>query len=402
MEIVSGIKIKDIFLDNGNWWKFFLKHKDLIRLSIISNVLKLLICRTSFLGYHHYVCPNCKKGIKVPHTCKSRFCSTCGKKATDNWIEKNFNILPDTKWQHIIFTMPDKLWIFFWHNRYLINLIPPIAANIIKEHAKEKGIKPGIFLAIHTFGRDLKRNIHIHLSTTIGGLSLDHKEWIKNCYFPESKLKSMWRYAIIKLLRDEYKDGNLKLPPSLKHVKTYDSFASWTSQFYKITWNVQLNKHNENKAINLKYIGRYVKRPPIGETRIKSYDGKNVVFEYLDHYTNSVDTMDLPVYDFIARLICHIHDKNFRVFRYYGFLANRVRSTLLPIVYTFLNMKDVITNVYITWREMIINTLKKDPLYCYLCNKEMILNSFVLPPPTNTINDEHEKIANGFYSFVLT
>lgn len=402
MEIVSGIKIKDILLDKGNWWKFFLKHKNLIRLSIITNVLKLLTCRTSFLGYHHYVCPTCKKGIKVPHTCKSRFCSTCGKKATDNWIEKNFNILPDTKWQHITFTMPDKLWIFFWHNRYLINLIPPIAANIIKDHAKEKGITPGIFLAIHTFGRNLKRNIHIHLSTTIGGLSLDHEKWIKNCYFPHSKLKSMWRYAIIKLLRDEFKNKNLKMPPNLKHVKTYNAFVSWTSQFYKVTWNVQLNKHNENKAINLKYIGRYVKRPPIGETRIKSYDGKKVLFEYLDHYTNSVDTMEFDVYDFIANLICHIHDNNFRVFRYYGFLANRVRGALLPIVYTLLNMKDVITNVYITWREMMINTLNKDPLYCYFCDKEMILESAVLPPPTHEIYDEHENIANGLYSYDLT
>jgi len=41
MEYVSSnrIKLRDIFLDNGNWWKLFLKHKHLIRLSIIINVL---------------------------------------------------------------------------------------------------------------------------------------------------------------------------------------------------------------------------------------------------------------------------------------------------------------------------------------------------------------------------
>lgn len=403
MEIVSGnTKLKDIFLDNGNWWKFFCKHKKLIRPSIILNVLKMLICCTAFLGYHSYVCPDCKKGIKVPHSCKSRFCSSCGKKATDNWIKKSFNTLPNTKWQHITFTMPDKLWDFFWCNRELMNLIPPIAANIIKDHAKKKGILPGIFLAIHTFGRDLKRNMHIHLSTTIGGLSIDNQEWIKKCYFPESKLKSQWRYDIITLLRKQFKDGNLKLPPNLKHIKTYSAFASWTSQFFNKTWNVELNKYNENKKNNLEYIGRYVKRPPIGETRIKSYDGTNVIFEYLDHYTNKINTMELPVHDFIARLVSHIHDKNFRIFRYYGFLANRVRSKLLPIVYTLLKMKNVTTNVYVTWRELIINTCKKDPLYCYLCNKEMILLSVVLPPPTHTFNEEHENIANKLYACDLT
>lgn len=151
--------------------------------------------------------------------------------------------------------------------------------------------------------------------------------------------------------------------------------------------------------INLEYIGKYVKRPPIGETRIKNYDGKNVIFQYLDHYTNTTETMSLNAHAFIARLICHISDKNFRVIRYYGFLANRVRSSLLPIVYSFLNMKKHITKVYITWKEMMIVTFKKDPLYCYSCNKEMILYSVVLPPPTKPI-EELETIANGFYSSI--
>ena len=207
MEIVSGTKIRDILLSNGNWWKFFLIHRELIRINIIINVLKLLTCKTSFLGYHQYVCPNCSKGIKVPHTCKSRFCSSCGKKATDNWIKTNLNNMPETKWQHITFTMPDALWPFFWLNRHLMNKIPRIAAHIITNIAKEKGIRPGIFLAIHTFGRDLKRNVHIHLSTTIGGLSIDNKKWINNCYFRHDTLKDMWRYSIISLLRNEFEKG---------------------------------------------------------------------------------------------------------------------------------------------------------------------------------------------------
>ena len=63
MEYVSGIKLRDIFLDNGNWWKLFLKHRNLIRISIIANVLKLLVCRTTFLGYHIYECPKCSHSL---------------------------------------------------------------------------------------------------------------------------------------------------------------------------------------------------------------------------------------------------------------------------------------------------------------------------------------------------
>ncbi|OPX25783.1 MAG: hypothetical protein B1H02_00520 [Candidatus Latescibacteria bacterium 4484_107] len=124
MEYASGIKLRDILLDNGNWWKFFLTHRRLIRTSIIINVLKVLVGRTRFLGYRFFVCPKCHQSIKAPHSCKSRFCSSCGKKATDDWIKNSFNTLPDTTWQHITFTMPNLLWDFFWVNRYLTNKIP--------------------------------------------------------------------------------------------------------------------------------------------------------------------------------------------------------------------------------------------------------------------------------------
>src|SRR3972149_4413355 len=209
MEYVSsyGIKLRTIFLDNGNWLKLFLKHRDLIRLSIIVNVLKLLVCRTSFLGYHQFVCPTCSKSMKVPHSCKSRFCPSCGKKATDTWIKNSFNTLPKTIWQHITFTMPSELWVFFWLNRYLMNRIPLIAATIVKDLALEKGFLPGIFLAIHTFGRDLKRNIHIHLSTTAGGLSLFNETWIGKAYFYQQSLEHTWKYHIISLLREEFKEA---------------------------------------------------------------------------------------------------------------------------------------------------------------------------------------------------
>src|SRR3990167_5156888 len=105
MEYVSsnGIKLRTIFLDNGNWLKLFLKHRDLIQLSIIINVLKLLVCRTSFLGYHHFVCPTCSKIIKVPHSCKSRFYPSCGKrlltlglKTVPHFHEDKFNTLSRT------------------------------------------------------------------------------------------------------------------------------------------------------------------------------------------------------------------------------------------------------------------------------------------------------------------
>jgi len=86
--------------------------------------------------------------------------------------------------------MPCELWDFFWYSRQLLNHIGKIAADCITTIADKKKIKPGIFMAIHTFGRDLKRNVHVHLSTTTGGLSQQGPQW-KNLFFNQATLMQL-------------------------------------------------------------------------------------------------------------------------------------------------------------------------------------------------------------------
>ena len=78
----------------------------------------------------------------IPHTCKSKLCSSCGKKATVIRISKQKNILPNTKWQHITFTMPSELWDLFWLNRNLLNQITKLAADCIMILASKLDIIP--------------------------------------------------------------------------------------------------------------------------------------------------------------------------------------------------------------------------------------------------------------------
>jgi hypothetical protein len=107
--------------------------------------------------------------------------------------------------------------------------------------------------------------------------------------------------------------------------------------------------------------------------------------------------MTLPVLDFLARLICHIPDKNFRNIRYYGFLANRVRGKLLPLVHKLLNNKRFLnTKVYITWQTMIQRSFHYDPLKCPFCNSTMKLQRIALPSPFSLIS-MHKQIALGHF-----
>ena len=395
MEIVSGTSLKAIFLDNGNWWRFFIHYPSLLRFAILFNVIKMLACKTDLLGYHTYTCPQCRHSIRVPHTCKSRFCSSCGKKATDQWIAKNIEILPKTTWQHITFTLPSEFWPLFWLNRDLMNILPPIAAGIIKNYAASKGILPGIYLAIHTFGRDLKRNFHIHLTTTSGGLSADQSQWVSSLYFHHQTLKNRWKAKVTQCLRQAYNNGQLKLPRKFNHIKNASTFSSWLNAIYQKPWVIHLSKTSNEHKRNIEYLGKYLKRPPIGETRIKKYDGKNVSYLYLDHNTDTVKMMTLPVFDFIKRLITHIHDKHFRAIRYYGFLSNRTRGKLLPFVYQLLQQTVENCQLFLfTWAQLYKRTFHVDPTVCPHCEINMLPSGYLFPSKTNLLS-HHKAIALG-------
>jgi len=394
MDVVTGLSIKYILLDRQNWWRFSKKFSNNIRFAIMKNIAKILACCNKVLGFHKYTCSKCGYEVIVPHSCKSRFCSICGKKATDNWIAQNMLILPKTTWQHITFTMPSQIWNLFWMNRNLFNVLPAIAANVIKKVVKKKKVTLGMFAALHTFGRDLKRNVHIHLSVTTSGLSQDNSKWITGIYFHHQAVKNIWKFFIISLLRKQYNLSKLKLPKNLNHIKNYITFNSWLNMLYKKKWVVNLARTSDNHKYNVEYLGKYLKRPPIGENRIKKYDGKSVSFEFLDHYTNEKKMMTLSVEEFIARIISHIPDKHFKCIRYYGFLANRVRSKLLPIVYKFVNMVvDQGRKIYITWRDLINSSFGYDPLTCPNCHIELQLTEFVPPAKNIDLIAMHEQIA---------
>ena len=276
-----------------------------------------------------------------------------------------------------------------------MNIVPPIAAGIIKDYAASKDILPGIYLAIHTFGRDLKRNFHIHLTTTNGGLSLDQSQWRSSLYFPHQVLKDLWKARITQCLQDLYKQGQIKLPRKLNHIKNSSAFSSWLSAIYQKKWVIHLSKTSNEHKRNVAYLGKYLKRPPIGETRIRNYDGNRVSYLYLDHNTGTTKIMTLPVFDFIKRLITHIHDKNFRAIRYYGFLSNRTRGKLLPLVYQLLQQKrEACQLMLFTWAQLYKQAFNIDPTICPHCNIHMRPSGYYFPGKIDLLS-KHKDIALG-------
>jgi len=117
-----------------------------------------------------------------------------------------------------------------------------------------------------------------------------------------------------------------------------------------------------------RYIGRYVMHPPIAESRIVTFDEKQVTFWYKDSETKQKKTVTMDKFEFIRLLLSHIPEKNFKIVRYVGIYSRRGSK----FTQTQFHEGEMII-VKTSWREMIKRTFKYDPLICPNCKAEMEL-----------------------------
>lgn len=108
----------------------------------------------------------------------------------------------------------------------------------------------------------------------------------------------------------------------------------------------------------VRYLGRYLKKPPIAGSRQAHYaGGATLSFRYHDHNTGQQAT---------ERLTQHIPEKHFRMVRYFGFLANRVCGEKLPQVYSAPGDK-LEPVVKVCYAQLSKQFLGRDSFECILC-----------------------------------
>jgi hypothetical protein len=376
MERLSGpVSLRQIFLDRGNWWRFWAANAGKLRWAIIWNVARMLACQTGRLGWHTYACTRCGLSRRVPHTCKSRFCSRCGVWAANCWSQHTVEELLPVPYQHLIFSVPFELRPWLAANRRTgLNLLFRAVADTLLRYARSQGYRPGMLAVLHTFGSDLKWHPHLHVLITAGGLSLDGQRWLRRNFLPQQAIRPMYRYALLKALGAAARKGLLQAPPKAGHLRQARAFCSWLSQFFRREHYVYFSKTCDQPRRAVGYIGRYGRRPVMAEHRLLAYDGRTVTFRYKDYASgNLAATMKLPVPEFLGRLVRHIPDMHFRQLRFYGLFANRVRTKLLAQARKILGVPRRAPAQPPNWRERRKRSTGRDPLLCPRCRLPMVL-----------------------------
>jgi hypothetical protein len=380
MEIVSGTSVSlcDIFRSQA-WIDFLETYSHRIRPSVIENVNKVVCCGTGSLGFSLFSC-HCGNSLSVPFTCKSRFCSRCGKVACDNWMKRVISwALPDMRYRHIVFTIPEELRLTLILNRKagLDSLFIASKNTLIQVFHDKFDCVPGIISIVHTFGSDIKWNPHVHVIITSGGVSSDKKSWIWTDFIPYSLLRTAWKTHLINTLR--------RWAKSVHSPNEYFVFNQLLDKLFKKQWYVNIGKILESLTFTIQYIGRYAKRPVIAETRLLNFDGNFVSFSFKDKETQKQSVLSFSVSEFIGKLIRHIPDKHHRMIRYSGLFASRCKNTYLQLIHSLLSSGKqflfIPPSPNISWRNSIFKFTGIDPLLCRKCLSVMTLSSMTFKSP---------------------
>ncbi len=375
--------LQKIFSDQ---WDDFLNDPQVLerglRDTTSKEVLKMIDCGTFNSGFELYECPNCNQAHAICYTCKSRFFPSCGVKYAK---QRAYNISKnclDVSHRHVVFTMDNRLREFFLKDRSILNILFKSVKETLfytfnKMNSKNDSFTPGIIMNIHTFGRALNWNPHVHCLVTEGGINNKHV-YQKIDYIHYETLRKSFMRNLTKNIKDSLQT----------HTKEYLDISQLIRVMYKEHKNgfyvhaPSVKKQKDYDAL-IHYIVRYTGRPVMAQSRIIDYnkEKKTIQYYYEDHLTDEKVIVSEHVFTFMKKLIIHIPATIFKMIRYCGIYAT-VNHRHKKKVKAIILKSDRITKNSLPYRRDLILILilifGVDPLLC-TCGHYMEFIGYYIP-----------------------
>lgn len=196
-------KLRDIFL-NGNTLVKLLHHNNpSLTDHQLQEIQKMLLCHDPSKGFILLYCEGCDSMETVHMSCNSRLCPSCGRHLTEQWAKKIMRRLLPVKHRHCVFTLPNELWSMMKDDCKLTKIAFGLLLETVGEvftHRYGSRITPGITAVLHTFGEDMKFNVHFHTLVACGGVGVNNR-WVDIDYFPYDALRKVWQYKVLTAIK---------------------------------------------------------------------------------------------------------------------------------------------------------------------------------------------------------
>jgi Putative transposase/Transposase zinc-binding domain len=270
-------------------------------------VQAILQCRTAELGGEVYGCLQCGQLHFSYHSCGNRHCPKCHGQQTEQWLEKQRLRLLPCPYYLLTFTLPAELRALARSEQKLVYgvLLSAAAASIQKlcRDPQWLGAQPALLEVLHTWTRAMLYHPHAHFLVSAGGLSADGQQWV-----PAKNPKFLVPVrALSRIFRAKVRDA----------LKAAGKWEQVPVEAWKKKWVVHAQHAGSGQKV-LDYLGRYVFRIAITQSRLESLQDGQVTFHYRDNRTQQIKRVRLPVAEFIQRFLQHVLPKGFAKVGHYG------------------------------------------------------------------------------------
>ena len=303
-------------------------------------------CRTAALGGHLDQCSRCGQQAISYNSCRNRHCGKCQTNARDRWLADREKELLHVPYVHVVFTLPHQLSPLALANKgTLYDLLFRASAATLLEIAadpKHLGAEIGFMSVLHTWGQNVLHHPHAHCVIPTGGLSLDHQRWIRPRYaffLPVKVLSRVFRGKFTAALKRAFRKRQLTFPGSLQPLAQEPGFRSFLRSLFRQDWVVYAKPPFGGPQHVVHYLACYTHRVAISNHRLVHFADGQVTFRWKDYaHRSKQKLMTVTAEEFLRRFLLHVLPHGFVRIRFFGFLANRRRKSLLPLCRQLLHM----------------------------------------------------------------
>src|SRR6202162_4240744 len=299
----------------------------------------ILRCRTAALGGHRDACPSCGHQAISYNSCRNRHCPKCQTQARQRWLTARERELLAPSYFHVVFTVPHELNVLALENpRLFYDLLFTASAQTLLQIAMDRkhlGAEIGVISILHTWGQNLLLHPHIHCAIPAGGLSPDHRRWIRPRYpffLPVKVLSRVFRGKFLAGLKRLHRRKKLQCAGPAAALADRQQFAKLLRRLHRHDWVVYAKPAFGGPLQVLRYLGRYTHRVAISNHRLLGFVQERVSFRWKDYaHGGKQGKMTLGANEFLRRFFLHVLPRGFVRIRHFGFLANRFRASRLAL-----------------------------------------------------------------------
>jgi hypothetical protein len=206
---------------------------------------------------------------------------------------------------------------------------------------KHLGAEIGLLAVLHTWGQNPTHHPHLHCVVPAGGIASDGSRWIdcrrsrqgKLFFAPVRVLSKLLRGKFLHYLQAARRRQQLAYHGSLAYLQDQRAWEGFLNGLIQHDWVVYCKRPFGGPRQVLRYLARYTHRVAISDHRLQEVTSRSVTFSYRDYRDGgATKSMTLKGEEFLRRFLLHVLPDGFMRIRYFGFLANGVRTEKLKLI----------------------------------------------------------------------